>query len=350
MSARVIQWATGNTGRLALDAIIEAEDLDLVGLRVYDEAKQGRDAGDLAGRPPIGITATADVEQILATPADIVVYMANVERYRDECFADVARLLESGKNVVATGSSFIDPTVYDPALGQSLATACQKGQSSFLGLGLFPGFWGESVAPLLSRLSFHQARVTIRETLSYAGYPSRALIFDMMGYGYPPGDPTPVLSDPKRVGGGFVGSAAVIAKALGLEVRSRQSFRDTAVTDKRLEVASGVIEPGTVGAMRIGIRADCGPVELLIEHVTFMGPDVAPDWPTEEGYEIEIDGEPSMRCRLVLGIHGEDHTAMGCRATAMHAIHSIPAVVAAPAGVLDLAAFTGFAIPATAIP
>jgi hypothetical protein len=102
-------------------------------------------------------------------------------------------------------------------------------------------------------------------------------------------------------------------------------------------VAAGVIEPGTVGAMRIGIRAGCGPVELLVEHVTFMGPDVAPDWPHEEGYEIEVDGEPSMRCHLVLGIHGEDHTAMGCRATAMHAVHAIPAAVAAAPGIVDLA-------------
>ena len=40
----------------------------------------------------------------------------------------------------------------------------------------------------------------------------------------------------------------------------RVSYRGT---DERLEVASGVIEPGTVGAMRIGIKADCGPVEFF---------------------------------------------------------------------------------------
>ena len=313
MSTRVIQWATGNTGRRSLEAIIAAPDLELVGVRVYDDAKAGRDAGDL------------------------VVYIGSVERNKETCFADVARLLASGKDVVATGSSFIDPIALDPELGASLAAACEQGDTSFLGLGLFPGFWGESVAPLLARLSFHHGRVSVRESLSYAGYPSRDLMFDMMGYGYRPDDPTPVLADPSRVGGGFVGSVHVIAKALGLEVRSRRTFRDVAVTDERLEVAAGVIEPGTVGAMRIGIVADCGPVELLVEHVTFMGPNVAPDWPNDECYEIEFDGEPTMRCRLVLGTQGEDHSAMGCRATAMHAIHSIPAVRAAAPGLLDLA-------------
>jgi hypothetical protein len=337
VGTRVIQWATGNTGRRSLEAIIRAPDLDLVGVRVYDEDKAGRDAGELLGLDPVGVTTTSDADEVVALDADVVVYMASVERNKESCFADVARLLASGKNVVATGSSFIDPVGFDPELGAELADAAVKGGSTFLGLGLFPGFWGESVAPMLAKLSFHHGKVSVRESLSYAGYPSHELMFNMMGYGFAPDDPTPVLSDPARVGGGFIGSVHVIAKALGVEVHSRQSFRDVAVTDKRLEVASGVIEPGTVAAMRIGIKADCGPIELLVEHVTFMDHDVAPDWPKDECYEIEFDGEPTMRCRLVLGTNGEDHSAMGCRATAMHAVHSIPAVLAAEPGLLDLA-------------
>lgn len=334
---RVIQWATGNTGRRSLEAIIRSPELELVGVRVYDDGKAGRDAGDLVGLAPTGVVATSDTEAIVDADADVVVYMASVERNKETCFADVARLLASGKDVVATGSSFIDPRAFDPELGASLAAACETGGSSFLGVGLFPGFWGEAIAPMLARLSFRHGKVSVRESLSYAGYPSHELMFNMMGYGFAPDDPTPALSDPARVGGGFIGSVQVIAKALGLEVRSRQSFREVAVTDRRLEVASGVIEPGTVAAMRIGIRADCGPVELLVEHVTFMDHDVAPGWPKDECYEITFDGEPTMRCQLVLGTDGEDHSAMGCRATAMHALSRIPDVLAAPPGLLDLA-------------
>jgi hypothetical protein len=66
-----------------------------------------------------------------------------------------------------------------------------------------------------------------------------------------------------------------------------------------------------------------------------------------EGYEIEFDGAPTLRCNLVLGIKGEDHTHMGCLATAMHAVHAIPVVHAAPPGVLDLAELTDFTGRAT---
>jgi hypothetical protein len=92
------------------------------------------------------------------------------------------------------------------------------------------------------------------------------------------------------------------------------------------------------------VRADCGPVEIVIEHVTWMDANIAPEWSQREGYEIELDGAPTLRCNLVLGTRGEDHTDMGCLATAMHAVHAIPVVRAAPPGLLDLAdlpSFTG---------
>lgn len=49
-STRVVQWATGATGRCALRAVIEASDLELVGVRVYDESNVSVDAGALVSR------------------------------------------------------------------------------------------------------------------------------------------------------------------------------------------------------------------------------------------------------------------------------------------------------------
>ena len=47
MSYRVIQWATGNTGQRALREVIRDPSLELVGVLVYDDAKNGVDAGRL---------------------------------------------------------------------------------------------------------------------------------------------------------------------------------------------------------------------------------------------------------------------------------------------------------------
>ena len=56
----VIQWATGNTGQRALREVIRHPDLDLVGVRVYDDSKNGIDAGELCGEDPTGVIATTD--------------------------------------------------------------------------------------------------------------------------------------------------------------------------------------------------------------------------------------------------------------------------------------------------
>ncbi|MEE3332639.1 MAG: dihydrodipicolinate reductase, partial [Myxococcota bacterium] len=69
MTYRVIQWGTGNVGRYALRAAIGHPELDLVGLWVHSEKKEGLDAGELCGIPPVGITASRDAEALLALNA-----------------------------------------------------------------------------------------------------------------------------------------------------------------------------------------------------------------------------------------------------------------------------------------
>ena len=58
MAYRVIQWATGAVGSLALKEIIRHPDLELVGVLVYSEEKEGKDAGELVGLDPTGVLAT----------------------------------------------------------------------------------------------------------------------------------------------------------------------------------------------------------------------------------------------------------------------------------------------------
>src|SRR5207302_9703221 len=72
---RVIQWATGNTGQRALREVIRHTSLDLVAVMVYDQAKDGVDAGELCGEGPIGLLATAHRDAVLKLEADCCIYM-----------------------------------------------------------------------------------------------------------------------------------------------------------------------------------------------------------------------------------------------------------------------------------
>src|SRR3954449_10650323 len=97
LTYRVVQWATGNIGLRALREVIRHPDLDLVGVLVYDPAKDGVDAGDLCGEATTGVRATTDVTAARALDADCVLYMPQWLNLDDVC-----ALLESGKNVVTT--------------------------------------------------------------------------------------------------------------------------------------------------------------------------------------------------------------------------------------------------------
>ena len=52
---RIIQWATGSIGRYAIGAITEDPSLELAGVWVHGEAKEGQDAGIIAGNHRCGV-------------------------------------------------------------------------------------------------------------------------------------------------------------------------------------------------------------------------------------------------------------------------------------------------------
>src|SRR5262245_43328446 len=97
---RVIQWGTGQTGRAALRAVIDDPRLGLVGLRVFSEEKEGRDAGELVDRPATGITASRNADFLIDLDADCVVYSATDMFGTDHVMDEICRILESGKSMV----------------------------------------------------------------------------------------------------------------------------------------------------------------------------------------------------------------------------------------------------------
>ena len=94
----------------------------------------------------------------------------------------------------------------------------------------------------------------------------------------------------------------MIADRLGVELDEIRETYEKVVTPERLEVAAGVIEAGTVGAVRFEtIGVVDGKDAIVIEHVNRMARDLAPEWPspTRDGtYRIVIEGNPDLTCEL----------------------------------------------------
>jgi hypothetical protein len=130
----------------------------------------------------------------------------------------------------------------------------------------------------------------------------------------------------------------MIADRLGASLDELRETYEKAITPRRLEIAAGVVEPGTVGAVRfatVGVIA--GRPAIVIEHVNRLASDLAPEWPTaarDGTYRVAIEGEPRLSCELLVG-SPEDFSEQGMVATAMRVVNAIPWVCAAAPGVVS---------------
>jgi len=342
---RVVQWATGTVGRHAVAAIHHHPDLELVGALVYDDAKAGRDVGEIAGIGPIGIVATRSPDEILALEADCVLYMAQGEMNPMGALDDICRLLASGKNVVSTAvTAYIHPRSAGARVVERLEDACRVGGVSFHGTGIEPGWAGEVLPLTMSGLFRRIESILVRELLDYSTYDNAGMLFDVMGFGRPPDAKVP-MADPALSGGPFRAPLLLVADGLGATVDDFVYTREVAVADRAFEIPAGRIDAGTVAAQRFRYSAIVeGREAISIEHVTRLGADQAPDWPTGRGWTVDIDGDPSMRLEARIAVRGEDENDQGLLGTAMHAVHAIAPVCDAAPGIrtfLDLPMIVG---------
>ena len=87
---------------------------------------------------------------------------------------------------------------------------------------------------------------------------------------------------------------------------------ETIRADEDIEIASGTVAAGTISGMRfeiIGV-AD-GEERIVVEHVTRLRDEDAPEWPQGHGYRIVVSGEPNVELELALTSDRGDHNHAG---------------------------------------
>jgi 4-hydroxy-tetrahydrodipicolinate reductase len=342
---RVVQFGTGFVGHFALRAILEHPGLELVGVWVHSEAKEGRDAGELAGLTRrTGIRATRSLDELLALRPDCVCSAAGGDG-REEWMADAhCRMLEAGANVVSSSIvGMVDPHAHpDRALSARIDAAARRSGVSYFTSGIEPGFMSDTLPLTLTGLSQYWHAIRVQEILDYSTYiPSEVdkLLGDVLGFGRPL-DELPILFAPGRLTYVWGGPIHLMARGLGLaldEVRERH-WRHPA--REGYEVPGfGRVRAGSADAFRFELAGVVGGREaLVLEHVTRLRPDTAPQWPQGEhgpGYYVEVDGDPRIRCHATCRGPDGDHHSGGILATGTRIVNAIPAVCAAPPGVLS---------------
>lgn len=350
MTLRVAQWSTGNVGRHAIAGIDARPDLELVGVWVSSQAKAGKDAGELAGLGrTLGVTATAEAEEIFALKPDCVVYTAMADDRIMEAVEDLKRILRAGIDVVSSSPVFLqfpDGVVPDE-VSAPVRAAAEEGGASLWVNGVDPGFANDWLPLVLTGVCERIDEVRCLEILDYATYDNAKVPFDIMGFGKPLDD-VPMLLQPGVLSLAWGSVVRQLAAGLDVELDAVEENFERLPAPETFDIASGTIKRGTAAALRFEVRGMRGdrPV-CVLEHVTRLRGDLGPEWPQPTGqgcYRVQVTGEPNYTLDLrLLGSDG-DHNTAGLKATAMRLVNAIPAVVAAPPGLLtalDLPLITG---------
>ena len=327
MAIRVVQWGTGTAGLRSLRAILNNPALELVGLYVARPDRVGRDAGSFVDMPDIGVRATNDLADLLALRPDCLCYMGSAAEGGTQ---DFLPFLQAGINVVTPSvGQLLTPFYADPKDRDPVEAACREGNSSFLSTGASPGYCTDYLPMALLGIVDEIREIRVQEIADYSPYPVEA-IARRWGFGAAPGEPIPLFED-DWVEKTWHHIPRDIARRLGVEIEEIRVVNDSGLASRDIAASFYTIPAGTVANIRFQVQGLVkGKPFVTLEHINWCDYDAMPaDWPrpaqtAELIYRTEVIGRPNLVAEVSL-----DYPV-----AAVRTVNSIPAVVAAPPGII----------------
>jgi len=325
--------------------------LELAGVVVSNPDKVGRDAGEIAGLPAVGLLATDDAGGLLSQGVDAVIYTATADIRPAAAMEDLLACLAAGANVVSTSFyAFLHPGSTAAELLAIINPVCEKSGASLFVSGIDPG-WAMDMLPIaLSGAVSNISEIRCREIFNYALYDQPRVVREVIGFGGSM-DELPIMLHDFAIEMVWAPMVRLMGDGLGKPVERVETLVERRPLEKTIEVPGmGTFQAGSQGAFRFELRGYHEDKPLfVVEHVTRIDDDCANDWPyPPEGrgcHQTIISGDPD----LVVSLHAHDHFAPGAagggNATAANwIVNALPAVCSASPGVvtlLDLAPITG---------
>jgi hypothetical protein len=329
---RVLQWGTGNVGKLSTRAILDGPDYELVGLHAFSPDKLGQDAGALCGRPDTGIKATDDIDALIAAKPDVVVYTPFTGD-----LDHLVKLLESGVNVLSTNLLFHVGGVRG-AVKDRLEAAARKGQASLYITGINPG-WINSIAAAITGVCGRVDCVSIYESADCSGYksPETWNYFRMGQHGVTP----EVIEAAKTWLVMFKDAVERVAESLGFELDEVDFYCDYATASEKVDLGWFVMEKGTNAAVRAGWNGKIkGETRVRGQITWYLTKKLAEPWEIDEDeYHLVVAGAPSIDMRMHFtdaAPNAVDGAWSPTATTAYATVNAIRQIVEAKPGVLML--------------
>lgn len=316
---RVVQYGVGPIGASIARLMRQKEMLEIIGAIDSDPAKAGRDLGEVAGAPgaPWGVNVSSDAAPVLQKPADVIIH--STSSYLPKVMQQLLECVSAGCCVVSTCEELAYPLRKYPELSQQLDSAARDEGVALVGTGVNPGFVMDK---LVLTLSAACQRVDFAGALRTVDASKRRLpLQKKIGAGLTPGEFRRQVEAGVIKHHGLPESVAMVADGLGLALDEISETIEPVIAEQPVKTEFLEVSPGQVaGVHQLARGVGEGVERVRMELKMYVGAKDPSD-------TVELRGIPSLSLTIPGGTHGD-------LATAAVVVNTIPAIVAAPAGLL----------------
>ncbi|MEJ2410939.1 MAG: hypothetical protein P8Y48_16970, partial [Novosphingobium sp.] len=235
----------GGLGGASVREIGRLEGIELAALLAFSPDKNGRDAGELVGAAPLGVTATTSLDEFMQTDATTVIYTGR--DYGDFAADDtIIRLLEAGKNVI-TPLPYAFPKARGGDAADRLEAAAKKGGATLLGTGITPGFFNERLAMLMTGLSNDVTHIGMQEFFNAADLGESLELLQLFGFGGSLEAANENMAVAMLAENYLIQPIHFAAEKMGFTIDRIERRSQHKVTDQEIVTPAMTIPAGTVG-------------------------------------------------------------------------------------------------------
>jgi 2,4-diaminopentanoate dehydrogenase len=314
---RVVQFGVGPIGASIVRLLRQKSSIEIAGAIDKDTEKAGRDLGEVVGAAdaPWGINIVADAGTALEKPADVVVH--STSSYLTSVMDQLLECLAAGCCIVSTCEELAYPFRKHRDLSAKLDAAAKDEGVALVGTGVNPGFILDKLVLTLSAVA---QRVDAARAVRVVDASKRRLpLQKKIGAGMTPEEFRAQVNAGVIKHHGLPESVAMVADGLGFSIDDISETIDPVIAQETVKTEYLEVAPGQVAGVHQIARGRAGGEEkIYLELRMYVGAKQPAD-------SVDLKGEPNLSLILPGGTHGDV-------ATAAVVVNTIPAIVAAPAG------------------
>lgn len=318
---RVIQYGLGPIGIEAAKYALKKSFIEIVGAADVAPGFAGKDLGEVLGvGRTLDIPVSDNPSKLLAhLPADAVIHTAGSRM--KTIFPQIMEIVESGKNIVSSAEELLFPSKENRTLADRLHQKAIERGVTVLGTGVNPGFVMDALPLFMTGVCQEVKSIRVVRVVDAATrrYPLQKKI----GAGMSP-EVFRAKMEEKAMGHvGLSESLSLIASQAGLGLDEITETVEPAVAEKPVKTKYFDLKAGDIaGIKNIAIGYRKGIPVITLDLRMYIGAEDPHD-------AVSIEGTPPVSLRIEGGVAGDT-------ATAAILINSIPAVVAAPPGLVTV--------------